>query len=109
MTRPLNARPHPTHWSAECERARQTLPCLWHQRHHPGHVRRMRSSNNSSAPPTQEEGKVIILGVVLIVIGYLVHMSILITIGIIIAVVGAILLCISAVGHREIGGRRYWY
>jgi hypothetical protein len=51
----------------------------------------------------------IILGVVLLIVGYIVHIPILITIGWILAGIGLVLLLISAIGHREIGGRRYWY
>ncbi|MGH3885661.1 MAG: DUF6131 family protein [Pseudonocardiaceae bacterium] len=50
----------------------------------------------------------IILGVILVVIGYLLPLSILITIGVILIVVGAILALLGAIG-RPVGGRRYYY
>ncbi|MFI5776568.1 DUF6131 family protein [Nocardia sp. NPDC051570] len=50
----------------------------------------------------------IILGIVLIVAGYLLGISILTTIGIILAVIGAALVLLGAVG-RPVGGRRWYY
>lgn len=58
--------------------------------------------------PCPEE-HVIILGVVLLILGYLLPIPVLITIGWIVAGIGLVLLLISAIGQREIGGRRYWY
>ena len=50
----------------------------------------------------------IILGIVLLVVGFLLKIAILWTIGIIVLVVGLILLLIGAAGH-ELGGRRHWF
>ena len=50
----------------------------------------------------------IVLGIILIVIGYLVPVPILYTIGGILVVVGVILWILGAVG-RPVGGRRYWF
>ncbi|MBV9594367.1 MAG: hypothetical protein JO147_11320 [Actinobacteria bacterium] len=50
----------------------------------------------------------IILGVVLLVIGFLTKIAILWTLGIIALVVGVILALLGAAG-REIGGRRHYY
>ena len=50
----------------------------------------------------------IVLGVVLLLIGILVGIPILTTIGTILLVVGAILFILGSVG-RPVGGRRYWY
>ena len=49
----------------------------------------------------------IILGVVLLLIGYFLAIPILYTIGGIILLVGVILWILGAVG-RPVGGRRYW-
>ena len=49
----------------------------------------------------------LILGVLLIVIGWLLGIGILETIGIILAVVGAVLLVLGAAGH-PVGGRTWW-
>jgi hypothetical protein len=52
---------------------------------------------------------VIILGVVLLIVGYLLAIPVLVTIGWVVAGVGLVLLLITAIGHREIGGRRWYY
>ena len=50
----------------------------------------------------------IILGIILILIGWLASISILTTIGIILVVVGAVLFVLGATG-RAVGGRKHWY
>ena len=50
----------------------------------------------------------IILGIVLLIVGFVVSIPILWTIGIILVVVGAVFWILGATG-RAIGGRRYWY
>lgn len=50
----------------------------------------------------------ILLGIVLIILGYVLPLPLLYTIGIILVVVGAILWIVGAAGH-PVGGRRYWY
>lgn len=50
----------------------------------------------------------IILGIVLLVIGFIAKIAILWTIGIILLVVGLILLALGAMG-RAVGGRRHYY
>ncbi len=50
----------------------------------------------------------IILGVILLVLGFVLSIPILWTIGIILIVVGAILALLGATG-RAVGGRKYWY
>ena len=54
-----------------------------------------------SRRPDQVEDHVIILGIVLLVLGLLLKISILTTIGIILAVVGGT--------GRAVGGRKHWY
>jgi Family of unknown function (DUF6131) len=51
---------------------------------------------------------VIILGVVLLVVGYLLGIQILWVLGIILVVVGVILVLLGSTG-RAIGGRRHYY
>jgi hypothetical protein len=51
---------------------------------------------------------VIVLGVVLLLLGYLLGIGILQTLGIILLVVGVVLFAIGASG-RAVGGRRHWY
>ena len=50
----------------------------------------------------------IILGIVLLIVGFLVKLAILWTIGIVVLVVGLILALLGAVG-REVGGRRHYF
>lgn len=50
----------------------------------------------------------IVLGVILLVVGYLLGIPILWTLGIILVVVGVILVLLGAAG-RGVGGRRHYY
>jgi hypothetical protein len=50
----------------------------------------------------------IILGIILLVLGFLFHIPILTTIGIIVLVIGAIFWIMGSVG-RPVAGRRYWF
>lgn len=50
----------------------------------------------------------IVLGVVLLIIGFVAKVAILWTLGIIAIVIGAVL-AIAGTAGREIGGRRHWY
>ncbi|MFD3534881.1 DUF6131 family protein [Streptomyces sp. NPDC058664] len=50
----------------------------------------------------------IILGVILLVIGFVAGISILWTIGIVLVVIGAVLWILGAMG-REVGGRRHYW
>lgn len=50
----------------------------------------------------------IILGIVLLVIGFIAKVAILWTIGIILLVIGLILVALGSVG-RAVGGRRHYY
>ncbi len=50
----------------------------------------------------------IVLGIILLVIGFIAKIAILWSIGILVLVVGAILALMGVAG-REIGGRRHWY
>jgi hypothetical protein len=51
---------------------------------------------------------VIVLGLVLLLIGFVAGISILWTLGIIVLVIGLILFVLGSAG-REVGGRKYWY
>lgn len=52
--------------------------------------------------------RMLILGVVLLLLGFLVGIPILWTIGVILAVIGLVLLVLGSMG-RTFGGRRYYY
>jgi len=51
---------------------------------------------------------VIILGIVLLILGFVFTIAVLWTIGIILIVAGVVLAILGATG-RAIGGRKYWY
>jgi Family of unknown function (DUF6131) len=50
----------------------------------------------------------IVLGIILLVVGYLLPMQILVTLGIILIVVGVILEILGAAGRPAFGRRHYW-
>jgi hypothetical protein len=50
----------------------------------------------------------IVLGIILLVIGFIAKIAILWTIGIVLLVIGAVLALLGMAG-REIGGRRHWF
>lgn len=50
----------------------------------------------------------IILGIVLLIVGFIAKIAILWTIGIILVVVGAVLFLLGSMG-RAVGGRRHYY
>ncbi len=50
----------------------------------------------------------IILGIILLIIGFIAHIAILWTIGIIVLVIGAVLWLLGALGHAVGGRRHYW-
>ncbi len=50
----------------------------------------------------------IILGVILLIVGFVAKIPILWTIGIVILVIGAILLLLGTTG-RAVGGRKHWF
>jgi hypothetical protein len=50
----------------------------------------------------------IILGLVLLIVGFLLKIAILWTIGIVVLVIGLVLLLLGTIG-REVGGRRHYW
>jgi len=50
----------------------------------------------------------IVLGVVLLIIGFIANISILWTVGIVLVVLGAVLALVGRTG-RKVGGRAHWY
>jgi len=61
-----------------------------------------------SQPAPPQEAAVIILGLILLVCGYLIGIGVLVTFGWILIAVGLLLLILGAVGH-PVGGRPYWF
>ena len=58
--------------------------------------------------PSRKGNVMIVLGIVLLILGYLFAIPLLWTIGIVLIVIGAVLWVLGSVG-RPVGGRRYWY
>ncbi|MEU2337652.1 DUF6131 family protein [Streptomyces sp. NPDC006654] len=50
----------------------------------------------------------IALGIILLIVGFLLHLGFLWTIGIILLVIGLILFLLGSVGHAVGGRRHYW-
>lgn len=59
-------------------------------------------------PSVQLEDTMIVLGVILLIVGFLTSISILWTIGIILVVIGVILWIVGALGHSVGGRKHYW-
>jgi uncharacterized membrane protein HdeD (DUF308 family) len=55
-----------------------------------------------------QEKRMIILGIILLVIGFIAKIAVLWSIGIILVVVGLILMVLGSMG-RAVGGRRHYY
>jgi len=51
---------------------------------------------------------VIVIGLIMLVVGYLIGLGLLITLGWIFLAVGLILLLLGGIGH-PVAGRRYWF
>lgn len=58
--------------------------------------------------PERKKSAMIALGVILLIVGFLLHINILWTIGIILLVIGLILFLLGSVGHAVGGRRHYW-
>jgi uncharacterized membrane protein HdeD (DUF308 family) len=56
----------------------------------------------------QSGGRMIILGVILLLLGFFFNIQILWILGIILLVVGVVLLILGSTG-RAVGGRRHWF
>ncbi|MBI3217586.1 MAG: hypothetical protein HYZ38_27555 [Mycobacterium sp.] len=50
----------------------------------------------------------IVLGAILLILGFVLHINVLWTIGIILLVIGAVFWVLGSIG-RPIGGRKVWY
>jgi hypothetical protein len=58
--------------------------------------------------PTEGRERMIVLGLILLIIGFIAKVAILWTIGIILVVVGLVLAVLGSMG-RAVGGRRHYY
>lgn len=59
-------------------------------------------------PVSRKSVPLIVLGVILLVVGFLAKISILWTIGIVLVVIGAVLALVGR-GGRKVGGRAHWF
>ncbi len=59
-------------------------------------------------PPDHQEHRLIILGVILLIVGFVASIPILWTIGIVVLVIGLVLLALGMAG-RAVGGRKHYY
>jgi Family of unknown function (DUF6131) len=59
-------------------------------------------------PPAEWEISMIILGIILLIVGFVAKIAILWTIGIVVLLVGLILALLGSVGHAVGGRRHYW-
>jgi membrane-bound ClpP family serine protease len=64
--------------------------------------------HDQTAATTCQELPLIILGVILLIIGFVAKIAILWTIGIVVVVIGAILALLGMAGHA-VGGRRHYF
>jgi hypothetical protein len=63
---------------------------------------------SNEGPDGTRENQMIILGVILLLLGLLLSVPILTTIGIVVAIVGVVLMILGGVG-RPVAGRRHYY
>jgi protein-S-isoprenylcysteine O-methyltransferase Ste14 len=74
-----------------------------------GYARQTFGTAPPAEPSERTRQEMIVLGVILILVGYLLPVpAIIATIGWILLVIGVVLLILGQVG-RPVGGRRYWY
>jgi Family of unknown function (DUF6131) len=55
-----------------------------------------------------EEHTMIVLGIILLIIGFIAHIAVLWTIGIIVLIIGLVLILMGRLGHA-VGGRRHYF
>ena len=68
-------------------------------------------SNNAialSPPVPNAKGVMITLGVILLIVGFLIKIPILWSIGIVVLIIGVVLFALGAMG-RAVGGRKHYY
>jgi hypothetical protein len=78
--------------------ARRRQPCLWSAK----------SGSDAGDPAKEMGGSMIILGIILLVIGFVIKVAFLWTIGVILLLIGVILALLGAAG-RMVGPRRHYW
>jgi fatty acid desaturase len=77
-------------------------------RRHQGFPSAVAEVHSESSTTAETEAVMLLLGIILLVVGFVTGISILWTIGIILAVIGAVLWIMGSVGHAVAGRRHYW-
>ena len=62
----------------------------------------------AARPPDRKQHAMIVLGIILLIIGFVAAIPIVWTIGIIVVLIGLVL-AIAGFAGRELAGRRHWY
>lgn len=73
-----------------------------------GMIKTVRWGRTACSESPAEGDVMVVLGLILLVIGFLAKIAVLWTLGIILVVVGAVLWILGSTG-RAVGGRRHWY
>jgi hypothetical protein len=66
------------------------------------------SDSGHSGYEKAKEDYMIVLGLILLILGWVLGIGILVTIGIILLIVGVVFLVLGQMG-RAVGGRKYWF
>ncbi len=66
------------------------------------------SESGHSGYERTKEDYMIVLGLILLILGWVLGIGILVTIGIILLIIGVVFLILGQMG-RAVGGRKYWY
>lgn len=82
------------------------MVAMFHRR--PARVSAIHGSDEHVKSPDEGAHAMIIFGIVLLILGYVLPLPILSTIGWILVVVGAVLWILGAIG-RPVAGRRVWF
>jgi hypothetical protein len=64
--------------------------------------------SSQPAPKTTSEERMIVIGAVLLILGFITGLAILETVGVILLVVGLVLMLVGSVGRPVAGRRHYW-
>jgi hypothetical protein len=83
-------------------------PCVRSRNHIPNHLTPAISSRRPGTAAGRQELPLIILGIILLIIGFVAGIAILWTIGIIVLIAGVILALLGMAGHA-VGGRRHYF
>jgi Family of unknown function (DUF6131) len=75
---------------------------------HPSRAVALRVFRRSRAGLTQGGDTIIVFGIILLIIGFVAHVAILWSIGVLLVIIGLILALLGTMG-RAIGGRRHYY